>query len=100
MNPQAFAILEFDQLRQLVRQHAQTEMGRARVDALAPFDHFDELSRALTETAESIARLRIEGTALEPLAILDLMRLSNAALDARSAVFAEREDCPRLFEIV
>ena len=121
MNQQAFAILEFDQLRQLVRQHAQTEMGRARVDALAPFDHFDELSRALTETseaielrsrgvrfsfsdvtetAESIARLRIEGTALEPLAILDLMRLSNAALDARSAVFAEREDCPRLFEIV
>ena len=121
MNSQAFAILEFDQLRQLVRQHAQTEMGRARVDALAPFDQFDELSRSLTETseaiglrsrgarfsfadvtdtAESIARLGIEGTALEPLAILDLMRLTNVALDARSAVLAERENCPRLLEIV
>ena len=121
MNSQAFAILEFDQLRKLVRRHAQTEMGRARVDALVPFDQFHELSRALAETAEaidmqargarfsfgdvtdaseSIARLRIEGTALEPLAILDLVRLFHAALDARSAILAERENCPRLFEIV
>lgn len=121
MNSQAFAILEFDQLRQLARRHAQTEMGRARVDALEPFAQFDDLSRALvetaeaielrsrgvrfsfadvTETSESIARLKIEGTALEPLAILDLVVLSNAALDARSAILAERENCPQLFEIV
>src|SRR5215510_12935860 len=121
MNSQAFAILEFDQLRQLVRRQAQTEMGRARVDALVPFDQFTELSRALAETSEAIelrsrgvrfsftdvtdtsefiTRLKIGGTALEPLAILDLLRLSNAALDARSAILAERENCPHLFEIV
>src|SRR5689334_5694268 len=121
MNSQAFAILEFDQLRRLVRRHAQTEIGRARVDALEPFDHSTDLSNALAETAEaiemqargarfsfgdvtdtseSIARLKIEGTALEPLAMLDLVRLSNAALDARSAILAERENSPRLFEIV
>ena len=121
MNSQAFAILEFDQLRQLVRRHAQTEMGGERVDALEPFDQFDQLSRALTETAEaielrsrgvrfsfvgvtdtteSIARLKIEGAALEPLTILELLRLTNAALDARSAILAERENCPTLFEIV
>ena len=120
MNSQAFAILEFDQLRKLVRRHAQTEMGRARVDSLAPFDQFAALSHALaqtaeaiglrsrgvrfsfdvTETSESIARLKIEGTTLEPLAILDLVVLSNAALDARSAILAERENCPQLFEIV
>jgi len=121
MNSQAFAILEFDLLRQLVRRHAQTEMGGERVDALEPFDRFDELSGALTETAEaielrsrgvrfsfvevtdtteSIARLKIEGAALEPLTILELLRLTNAALDARSAIITERENCPTLFEIV
>jgi len=121
MNPQAFAILEFDQLRELVRRHAQTDRGRAHIAALAPFDQFDELSRTLGETSEaiklrshgvrfsfagvtdpteSIARLKIQGTALEPLAILDLVSLSNAALDARGAILAERENCPNLFEIV
>ncbi len=121
MNPQSFAILEFDQLRQLVRRHAQTDIGRARVDAFSPFDQFDELSRALeetseaielrsrgvsfsfadvTDTTESIARLKIEGAALEPLAILDLVRLINTALDARSAFLAERENCSNLFDIV
>ena len=121
MNSQAFAILEFDQLRELVRRHAQTEMGRARVDALAPFDQFDELSRTLaetseafelrsrsvrfsfadvTDTTESIARLKVEGTALEPLAILDLVHLTNAALDARTAILAQRENSPQLFQIV
>jgi DNA mismatch repair protein MutS2 len=121
MNSQAFAILEFDQLRQLVRQHAQTEIGRARVEALAPFDQFEALSRALAETSEAaelqargvrfsfqdiadpteaIARLRIEGTSLEPLAMLALVRLCNAALDARHAILGDRENSPSLVEIV
>ena len=121
MNSQAFAILEFGPLRQLVRRHAQTEFGRGRINALAPFDDLNSLRRALTEAAEAmqlrsrgarfsfegvadsneaIARLKIEGTALDPLAILDLVRLADAAMDARSAILAEREDCPALFEIV
>jgi DNA mismatch repair protein MutS2 len=121
MNPQAFGILEFDQLRQLVRRHAQTDMGRARVTALEPFDDLGALRRALTETAEairlrargvrfsfegiadpndSISRLKIEGAGLEPLAMLELVRLSNAALDARNAILEEREDSPTLFEAV
>ena len=121
MNPQAFGILEFDQLRQLVRRHAQTDMGRARVAALEPFDDLEPLQHALTEVgeaislrahgarfsfdgvadpSESIARLRIEGAALEPLAMLDLVRLCNSALDARDAILAEREESPTLFEAV
>jgi DNA mismatch repair protein MutS2 len=121
MNPQAFDILEFDQLRQLVRRHAQTDMGRARVATLEPFDELGSLRRALTEVgeaiqlrargarfsfdgvadpSESIARLKIEGAALEPLAMLDLVRLCNSALDARNAILAEREDSPTLFEAV
>jgi DNA mismatch repair protein MutS2 len=121
MNPQAFGILEFDQLRQLVRRHAQTDMGRARVAALEPFDDLEPLRQALTavgeaiqlrargarfsfdgvvDPSESIARLKIEGAALDPLAMLDLVRLCNSALDARNAILAERDDSPTLFEAV
>jgi len=121
MNSQAFSILEFDQLRQLVRRYAQTQMGREHVDALQPFDDFGALQRVLSEVAEAlqlrtravrfsfegvadpqaaIAHLKIQGTALEPLTMLDLVRLCNAALDARNAILAERENCPQLFEIV
>ena len=121
MNPQAFDILEFDQLRQLVRRQAQTDMGRARVAALEPFDDLEPLRRALTEVgeaiqlraravrfsfegvadpSEAIARLKIEGAALEPLAMLDLVRLCNAALEARNAILAERGESPALFEAV
>jgi len=121
MNPQAFAILEFDQLRALVRRYAQTEMARARVASLEPIESIEALQRALREVAEAmemrkrgarlsfegiadpteaIARLKIEGAALEPLAILGLVKLCDAAMDARGAVLAERENCPMLFEIV
>jgi DNA mismatch repair protein MutS2 len=121
MNPQAFGILEFDQLRQLVRRHAQTDMGRAGVAALEPFDDLEPLRHALTavgeaitlrargarfsfdgvaDPSESIARLKIEGAALDPIAMLDLVRLCNSALDARDAILAEHEDSPTLFEAV
>jgi DNA mismatch repair protein MutS2 len=60
MNPQAFAILEFDQLRQLVRQYAQTDSGRARLEVLEPFDDFVSLNRAQAETSEAI-QLRARG---------------------------------------
>ena len=121
MNHQAFAILEFDSLRTLLRGGAQTEMARARLAALEPFANPDDLQRALSELsetiemrqrglrlsfesvadpAEAIARLQIEGTALDPLTILDLVRLCTAALEARNAILPEREFCPRLFQIV
>ena len=121
MNHQAFGILEFDSLRALVQRRAQTDLGRARVDALQPLDDFEQLQRELravsemielrargarlsfegiADPTESISRLRIAGTALEPLAMLDVARLSERALDARSAINSEREACPTLFEIV
>src|SRR5687768_18506135 len=61
MNPQAFGILEFDQLRQLVRRHAQTDMGRARVATLEPFDDLEPLRHALAEVGEAIS-LRARGS--------------------------------------
>jgi DNA mismatch repair protein MutS2 len=121
MNNQAFGILEFDSLRVLLRRGAQTDRGRTRIEALAPIDELGELRRALrlvaelvelrrrggrlsldgiADSSDSIARLRIEGTALDPLAILDLARLCDRAMDARAAILEEREACPALFEIV
>src|SRR5438067_1897974 len=121
MNSQAFKTLEFDPLRALVRQRAQTDLARTRIEQLVPLDDFAELQRELLRLSEmielrqrgarlsfegaadptdSISRLRIAGTALDPLAMLDLARLIERALDARAAVHTERENCPVLFEIV
>ena len=121
MDNQAFATLGFNSLRELLQRGGQTKMGWARIDALAPIAEIEQLQRVLRETADclelrqrgkhlsfdgiadpadSISRLRIEGTALDPLAILDLARLCYAAIAARSAILAEREACPALFEIV
>jgi DNA mismatch repair protein MutS2 len=121
MNPQAFDILEFDSLRTLVRRGAQTAMGRDRIGALAPLADQRQLQKALSAVAESIelrqrgtrlsfdgiadtndsiSRLKIEGAALDPLALLDLAGLCERAMEARAAVLAEREQAPTLFEIV
>src|SRR5436190_15073460 len=121
MNNQAFDILEFGSLRGLVRRSAQTELGRMLVAQLAPVDTLEELQTGLlrlkeaiqlrqratrfsfegvVDPAEAIARLKIAGTALEPLILLDLGRLCDRALDARARIQAERETCPSLFQIV
>src|SRR5918998_1498351 len=121
MNQQSFGVLEYDGLRELVRRGAQTPAGRARVDALAPLDDLAELRRALRAVSECvslrarggawsfseladpeelIARLRIEGAILEPLALLELARLCDQAGEARARIQAEREECPVLWELV
>src|SRR6266700_2024252 len=121
MHDQAFAILEFNSLRALVSRDAQTDMGRARVEAVSPVDDFPALQRELdatgecielrkrgvrfsfesvTDPAEPLSRLRIEGAALEALALLDLARICERALDVRAAIQAEGDACPTLFAIV
>ncbi len=121
MNNQAFETLDFFALCALVRRGAQTEMGRARIDALRPIDDLGQLHRDLrslaesielrqhgtrlsfdgiADTTDSISRLKIEGAALEPLALLDLARLCERAIEARAAILAERDQAQTLFEIV
>ena len=121
MNNQAFETLDFYALGALVRRGAQTEMGRARIDALRPIADIGQLHRDLrsmaesielrqhgtrlslegvADTTDSISRLQIEGAALEPLALLDLARLCDRAIEARAAILAERDRAPTLFEIV
>ncbi|MCA1634552.1 MAG: Smr/MutS family protein [Acidobacteria bacterium] len=121
MNEQAFATLEYDDLRALVMRGAQTPMGRARAEALAPLSDADEVRRALravsecvelrrrggawvfselADPSETLARLRIEGSILDPLVLLELARLCEQAADARASIHAEREACPVLWETV
>lgn len=121
MNNQAFATLEYEDLRALVRRYAQTPMGRARADSLTPLDSREEVRRSLravsecaelrargvrwsfgelSDPAEVLARLAIEGTILEPTTLLELARLCEQAADARASVAAERERAPTLWASV
>jgi DNA mismatch repair protein MutS2 len=121
VNEQAFQILEFDKLRELIRREVQTPLGRERVALLEPIaelrDLQDQLRAAaecvqlrkrgvrwsfadLTDPTEAIARLRVAGTALDPATILDLSRLASQALSARASIMAERDESPILSEIV
>lgn len=121
MNEQAFQTLEYDGLRALVRERAQTPMGRALAEGLAPLVVAAEVRRSLAavtecvelrqrgaawtfgelaDPGEALARLRVEGTILEPLTLLELARLCEQAADARAAVSAEREAAPVLWATV
>src|SRR5438046_1810477 len=121
VNHQAFNILEFPTLRALLRRNAQTDPARSLIDRLEPFEDFEELGESLrrlgemielrnrsvrisfdglVDTSESISRLRIEGTALQPGDLLDLARLCAQAIDARSLILGERETAPSIFLIV
>ena len=121
MNRQAFEILEFPSLRALVEGKAQTESARAVIQQLEPIDDLKRLQTDLAQlgemielrrrgtrisfdgvadVAETVSRLRIEGTALQSGALLDIARLCARALEARSAILAEREVLPALFQIV
>src|ERR1051325_7672506 len=121
MNEQAFGTLEYEGARALVRRYAQTPLGRARAEALEPLASVEEVRRALravsecvelrerggrwsfselSDPAEAIARLRIEGTILDPLVLLELARLCAQGSDARAAVAAERKGASVLWDVV
>ncbi|HWF88124.1 MAG TPA: endonuclease MutS2 [Pyrinomonadaceae bacterium] len=121
MNNQAFTTLEYQHLLELIKRNAQTEAGQHRVETLSPIDDASELRRALAALAEcvrlrargvkwyfnglvdpseTIARLRVEGASLDPLAILQVARLCDQSMSARAAILAEREDAPVLWQLV
>jgi DNA mismatch repair protein MutS2 len=121
MNEQAFKILEYDELRALIRRGAQTPMGQARVAALKPCENVAELATELTavsecvelrkrggtwtfselgDPSEKLALLRVEGTILEPAAMLEIQSLSNHAMSARASILAERQASPVLWNLV
>jgi DNA mismatch repair protein MutS2 len=121
MHDQAFTILEYHELRALIRRGAQTPMGKARVDKLQPLENIAELQKelsALTESvdirkrgaawtfsdlgdpADKIVLLRVEGATLDPAAILEIRLLCEQAMSARASILAERDTSPVLWTMV
>jgi len=121
VNKQAFTTLEYQHLLALIKRNAQTEPGQRRVEGLSPIDDVSELRRqlaalsecvmlrnrgvkwwfsGLTDLAEAIVRLRVEGASLDPLAILQTARLCDQAMSARAAILAERENATMLWQLV
>ncbi len=121
MNKQAFITLEYQHLLELIKRNAQTEPGQRRVETLAPIENISQLRRelsalaecvllrtrgvkwwfnGLTDPAETIARLRVEGASLDPVAILQTARLCEQAMSARAAILAERDNAPVLWQLV
>ncbi len=121
VNTEGFTTLEYQHLRELIKRNAQTEMGQRRVDALSPFTNVAELRRELTalaecvtlrargakwyfsglsDPAETLGRLRVEGASLDPIAILQTAKLCDQAMSARAAILAERDNAPVLWQLV
>ena len=121
MNEQTFSALGYDNLLMLLTRYANTPMGKARVERLAPHTNSFELQRdlqaiaetfalnekqiswrfsELREPSDAIAILRIKNATFEPTVMLELVRLCNQALFARSAIQPEKESAPTLWQIV
>ena len=114
--------LEFGKLLDLVGRNAQTPMGHERILELRPFSNKRDLENALAAIAETIALnevkqvtwsfsgledssdavaiLKIKNATLEPTLLLELSRVCNQALFARSAIQPEKEFAPTLWEKV
>lgn len=114
--------LEFTSLLSLVARNAQTPMGVDRVMDLRPCVSRVELDNALatiTETivldeekqiswsfsgledpSEAVAILRIRNASLEPNLLLEISRVCTQALFARAAIQPEKDDAPKLWQIV
>jgi len=118
---QSLSTLEYEKLLALLARYTQTPMGRVRVESLQPLSSRLELERdlrAISETFElnekqvswqfselfepstAIAVLRIRNATLEPTALLEITRLCNQALFARSVISPEKENAPTLWGTV
>ncbi|HXG83304.1 MAG TPA: endonuclease MutS2 [Pyrinomonadaceae bacterium] len=118
---QSLSTLEYGNLLALVARNAQTTMGKARLENLQPLTNRIELERDLRAVAETftlsekqiswrfselpdptnaVAVLRIKNATLEPLSLLEITRLGNQALFARSVIAPEKEFAPTLWQTV
>lgn len=121
MHDQSFTILEYPELRNLIRRGAQTSQGQARCEALQPFSDFNQLQTSLAAVGEcvnlrrrgvvwtfsdladpeqNLALLRVAGSVLEATAILELKVLAEQAMSARAAILAERDNAPVLWNLI
>src|SRR4051794_39151727 len=120
--PYSLDTLEFGRLLDLVARNAQTPMGRERIFALEPMLsrlELDNSLRAINETialaeekqvtwsfsgledpSDAVAILKIKNATLEPNLLLEISRVCNQALFARSSLQPEKEFAPTLWQTV
>ncbi|MDQ2746117.1 MAG: endonuclease MutS2 [Acidobacteriota bacterium] len=119
---QSLTTSEYEKMLALVARYANTPMGRDLLEDLQPLSDRKQLEtdlRAIDETirlneekqvswrftelsdpSDAVAILRIQNATLEPLTLLELTRLCNQALFARSAIQPERDFAPTLWALV
>src|SRR3954470_7463823 len=120
--PYSLDTLEFGRLLDLVARNAQTPMGRERIFALGPMSsrlELDNSLKAINETialakekqvtwsfsgledpSDAVAILKIKNATLEPNLLLEISRVCNQALFARSSIQPEKEFAPILWQTV
>ena len=114
--------LEYSKLLELVSRNAQTPMGVSRFADLRPITSRSELERSLAAVSETIslneekqvtwsfsglqdpsdavAILKIRNATLEPSLLLEISRVCNQAIFARSSIQPEKEFAPVLWQTV
>ena len=119
---QSLTTLEYGKMLALVARYANTPMGRDLLEDLQPLTDRLQLEkdlRAIDETirlneekqvswrftelsdpSDATAILRIKNATLEPTTLLELTRLCNQALFARSAISPEKDFAPTLWALV
>ncbi len=122
VNSYSLETLEYAKLLELVSRHAQTPMGVERFADLRPIATRNELDAALAAISETIALneekqvtwsfsgledpsdavaiLKIQNATLEPNLMLEVSRVCNQALFARSSISPEKETAPVLWNFV
>ncbi|HEU5400062.1 MAG TPA: endonuclease MutS2 [Terriglobales bacterium] len=101
-------LLEFDVLRDLLRGYASSELGRARIQALAPSTNIEWIQRqhqltaelrefrrvggsfnfsGLIDIAQILEKSRISGAVLEPEEIVSVITVVDRAAEWRQIVF-------------
>lgn len=113
--------LQYAQLLELIAHHAQTPMGKERIESLRPFSSKLELENdllAISETialseegvswsfselsdpSDTMALLKIQNTAIEPKILRELARIIKQSLFAKAAIQPEKRLAPTLWRIV
>ena len=122
VNSYSLHILEYAKLLELVSRNAQTPMGVERFALLRPLATRRELDDALAAISETIllneekqvswsfsgledpsdavAILKIQNATLEPNLMLEISRVCNQALFARSSIQPEKGTAPTLWQTV
>ena len=61
MNSKVYEILEFNKIKNLLREQAGSELTRQRIDALEPMAGRRQTEEALTETTEAVSVILYKG---------------------------------------